>query len=48
MEKVNLIKIYCKHICKCHSVPPVQLSYTNKLKIMNKESLLGNYNILIN
>jgi hypothetical protein len=20
---VNLAKIYCKHFCKCHSVPPV-------------------------
>jgi hypothetical protein len=22
MEGVNLIKIYGKHICKCHHVPP--------------------------
>jgi hypothetical protein len=25
MEGVNLIKIYCKHICKYHNVSPVQL-----------------------
>jgi hypothetical protein len=25
MERVNLIKIYCKHLHKCHNVPPVQL-----------------------
>jgi hypothetical protein len=24
MEEVNLTKIYCKHFCKCHNVPPVQ------------------------
>jgi hypothetical protein len=23
MEGVNLIKIYCKYICKCHNVSPV-------------------------
>jgi hypothetical protein len=22
MEGVNLIKIHCKHICKCHNVSP--------------------------
>jgi hypothetical protein len=21
---VNLTKIYCKHFCKCHNVPPIQ------------------------
>jgi hypothetical protein len=21
---INLTKIYCKHFCKCHNVPPVQ------------------------
>jgi hypothetical protein len=20
----NLTKIYCKHVCKCHNVPPIQ------------------------
>jgi hypothetical protein len=32
MEGVNLIKIYYKHICKCHNVssPPAQLLYANK------------------
>jgi hypothetical protein len=30
MEGVNLIKIYCKHICKYHNVSPVQLLYANK------------------
>jgi hypothetical protein len=24
MEGMNLMKIYCKHFCKCHNVPPVQ------------------------
>jgi hypothetical protein len=24
MEGVNLTKIHCKHLCKCHSIPPVQ------------------------
>jgi hypothetical protein len=33
MEGVNLIKIYCKHLCKCHSVS-LQLMYANK-KLMN-------------
>jgi hypothetical protein len=23
-EGMNLIMIYCKNFCKCHSVPPVQ------------------------
>jgi hypothetical protein len=26
---VNLTKIYCKHICKCHYVCPVQQYYDN-------------------
>jgi hypothetical protein len=27
----NLVKVYCRHICKCHNeTPPVQLIYTNK------------------
>jgi hypothetical protein len=30
MEGVNLIKVYCKHICKCHNVSPVQLLHANK------------------
>jgi hypothetical protein len=30
MEGVNLTKIYCKHICKYHSVSLVQLLYANK------------------
>jgi hypothetical protein len=21
---MNLTKIYCKHFCKCHNIPPVQ------------------------
>jgi hypothetical protein len=25
MEGVDLINIYCKHLCKCHNAPPVQL-----------------------
>jgi hypothetical protein len=33
---VNLIKVYCKHICKCHDVPsPVQLLYANKKAILS-------------
>jgi hypothetical protein len=28
---VNLIKIYCKHICKYHNVSPVQQLYANKI-----------------
>jgi hypothetical protein len=27
MEGVNLIKIYCKHICKCHSASPLYNYY---------------------
>jgi hypothetical protein len=28
---VNIIKIHCKHICKCHNVfPAIQLIYGNK------------------
>jgi hypothetical protein len=23
MEGLNLTKIYCKHLCKCHSVSPL-------------------------
>jgi hypothetical protein len=30
MEGVNLTKIYYKHICKYHSISPVQLLYANK------------------
>jgi hypothetical protein len=30
MEEVNLTNIYCKHIGKYHSVPPVQLFYAKK------------------
>jgi hypothetical protein len=26
---VNLTKIYCKHFCKCHNMPPAQ-QYDNK------------------
>jgi hypothetical protein len=29
-KRVNLIKIYCKHIGKCHNMPSVQLLYDNK------------------
>jgi hypothetical protein len=28
---VNLIKIYCKHICKCHNVSPCTIIYANKI-----------------
>jgi hypothetical protein len=24
MERVNLTEINCKHLCKCHNIPPVQ------------------------
>jgi hypothetical protein len=27
MEGVNLTKVYCKHFCKHHNVPPVQQQY---------------------
>jgi hypothetical protein len=27
---VNLIKVPCKHIWKCHKPPPMQLIYANK------------------
>jgi hypothetical protein len=38
MEVVNLMKIYCKHLHKCHNVPPVQLWYANnKIIIIIKE-----------
>jgi hypothetical protein len=31
MEGVNLIKIHCKHICKCQNQSPhVQLIYANE------------------
>jgi hypothetical protein len=30
--EVNLIKIHCKHICKCHNeFPPIQLIYDNEM-----------------
>jgi hypothetical protein len=33
MEGGDLIKVYCKHICKCHILsPPVELLYANKIK----------------
>jgi hypothetical protein len=31
IEEVNLTEIYCKHICKYHNVPPVQLLCANKI-----------------
>jgi hypothetical protein len=31
MEGVNLVKINCKHICKCHSEPP----HTTKMLLKN-------------
>jgi hypothetical protein len=27
MERVNLIKIYCEHICKCHNESPLHNYY---------------------
>jgi hypothetical protein len=36
MEGVNLIKIYCKHVCKYHMYPPVQLLYANKNAIKKR------------
>jgi hypothetical protein len=33
---VNLFKIHCDHICKCHSVSLLQLSYANQKKIKIK------------
>jgi ribosomal protein L44E len=36
MEGVNLTKIYCKHFCKYHNVPPVQEQYDNKNKILKR------------
>jgi hypothetical protein len=33
MERVNLTKIYCKHFCKCHNVPPEQLYDNNFFKM---------------
>jgi hypothetical protein len=32
MEKVNLIKIYCKDICKYHNVSPYMTVYANQIK----------------
>jgi hypothetical protein len=29
-RRVNLIKIYCKHIYKYHNASPVKLLYANK------------------
>jgi hypothetical protein len=26
----DLIEIYCKHICKCQNVSPIQLLFANK------------------
>jgi hypothetical protein len=31
MEGVNVIKIYCKHICKYHNASTVQLLDANKI-----------------
>jgi hypothetical protein len=31
-EGMNLTKIYCKHLCKCHNVSPIQILYANKKK----------------
>jgi hypothetical protein len=36
-ERVNPTKIYCKPLCKYHSVPPVQLLYAKK--IMKRKQL---------
>jgi hypothetical protein len=43
MEGVNLIKIYCKHICNITMHPPVKLLHANKQtnKQINKGS--GSY-----
>jgi hypothetical protein len=38
MEGVNPTKIYCKHICKYHMYPPVQLSYANKIGFFRKRT----------
>jgi hypothetical protein len=32
---VNVINIYCKHICKYHNVSLLQLLYINKFKNSN-------------
>jgi hypothetical protein len=37
MEGMNLTKIYCKHSCKCHNVPPVQQLYGDK-KVTSSKS----------
>jgi hypothetical protein len=43
MEGMNVIKIYCKYICKCHNTsPPIQTLYANlknkaKIKIYKND-----------
>jgi hypothetical protein len=36
MEGVNLIKTYCKHICKCHNVSPCTTIICKKRKNENE------------
>jgi hypothetical protein len=36
---VNVTKIYYKHFCKCHSVPPVQPLYANKNFLKREKNL---------
>jgi hypothetical protein len=38
MEQMKLIKIYCKHICKCHNISPLY-NYYILIKYFKKKSL---------
>jgi hypothetical protein len=40
MEGVNSVKLYCKHICKCHNVPPYT-TIVYKCKKKKKKCLVG-------
>jgi hypothetical protein len=31
MESVTLTKVHCKQMWKCHSEPPIELMYANKM-----------------
>jgi hypothetical protein len=48
LEGVNLIKIYCKHICKCHNEPHVQLIYANKNHLPFPHSLESQFGHMLN
>jgi hypothetical protein len=44
-EKVNVTKIYYKHICKFQMYPPAHFSYANTFLIQKRESSLWSYSL---